>query len=151
MAPRYYLDQHWLIIRVVPWHSPGSSFTRMLMNLICNMCLEITLLKLLPHLPGVNELMRHWGNNMWKLLKSFLSVFEIISTVQDNPAYFEDTILHTMISTCIWLQSLQCLTHWTSDKAKEIYRGHFQMHFHENKTCLLAFQKCLQVCKSVSS
>ena len=35
--------------------NPGARSQEMLMNLICNMCLEITHLKLLPHLPG------QWG------------------------------------------------------------------------------------------
>ena len=33
---------------------------QVLMHLICNMCSEITLLKLLPHLPGINELSYVW-------------------------------------------------------------------------------------------
>ena len=34
-----------------------------IMNLICDICSEIKLLKLLPHLPGVNELMNQ--QNQW--------------------------------------------------------------------------------------
>ena len=37
----------------------------MLMNLISDMCLEITLLKLLPYLPGDSELRPLWEKVFW--------------------------------------------------------------------------------------
>ena len=49
MAPSHYLNLYGpLIIRAIS--------AEVLMNFICNMCLEITFFKLLPHLPGTNEL-----------------------------------------------------------------------------------------------
>ena len=53
-APSHYLNQYWLVIEVVPWHSPESNSQEVLLNLICNMSSETTLVKLLPHLT-------HWG------------------------------------------------------------------------------------------
>ena len=53
MAPRHYLNQCWLIIKGVLWHSPKS---KVLTNFIHIMFLDIILLKLLPHLPGASEL-----------------------------------------------------------------------------------------------
>ena len=46
MAPRHYLNQCWLIISGVLWHSPEST----------NMCSKITPWKFLPHPSGFNEL-----------------------------------------------------------------------------------------------
>ena len=51
-APRYYLNQCWLTIKSDLWHSPENNFTRSAYN----MCSGIALLKLLPNLPGVSEL-----------------------------------------------------------------------------------------------
>ena len=64
MAPSHYLNQCWLIIQGVLWHSLESYLTSSAMNLIRNMCAEITFLKLLPHLVGVNELtaVEAWTN-----------------------------------------------------------------------------------------
>ena len=55
----HYLNQYWLLISKVIWHSPESSFTTSLQTaLLYNEFgnLEIILLKLQPHLPGANEL-----------------------------------------------------------------------------------------------
>ena len=53
MASIHYLNQSWLTIQCLLWHSPKMIFLKeALINLICNKCLEITILKLLPHLPG---------------------------------------------------------------------------------------------------
>ena len=55
MAPCYYLNQCWLIIQSVLSHSPESNFTRSAHDtLISNICSEITISELLPHLPGAN-------------------------------------------------------------------------------------------------
>ena len=51
-APGHYLNKCWFTIKGVLWHSPESNFTRSAHKL----CLKITLLKLLPHLPGPSEL-----------------------------------------------------------------------------------------------
>ena len=57
MAPSHYLNQCWLIISEILWHAFQTAISQqMLMNLVCNMSLEITLLKLLKHLPEANEL-----------------------------------------------------------------------------------------------
>ena len=37
-------------------HSPQRNFKKVVMNLIRNICSEITLLELLPYLAGANEL-----------------------------------------------------------------------------------------------
>ena len=57
MAPSHYLNQCWLIIKGVLWHSPAS-ISQVLMNLIHNKCLEITLSDVQVQLPGSNELNR---------------------------------------------------------------------------------------------
>ena len=57
-APNHYLKQcRLIIIKGVPWHSPERK--EVLMDLISNICSEISLtcMKLLPHLPGADELM----------------------------------------------------------------------------------------------
>ena len=68
MVPSHYLNQCWIIISGVLWHPPRGNFTKVLMKLIHNICWEITLLKLLPHLPGANELI--YGGHMasWNLV-----------------------------------------------------------------------------------
>ena len=67
--PNHYLNQCWLIVKYVRWHSAESNFVRSVPELILDMCLEITLLKLLPHLPGANELTfslpQGVGNCIW--------------------------------------------------------------------------------------
>ena len=56
-APNHNLNQCWLVIKDVLWHSWESNFTRSAYELnLLNMCSEITLLKSIPHLPGANEL-----------------------------------------------------------------------------------------------
>ena len=55
-APSHYLNQCWLIISAVLWRSPESNFTASVPAIILYMSLKIILLKLLPHLPGANEL-----------------------------------------------------------------------------------------------
>ena len=60
MVPSLYLHQYWLIIKGVIWHSSESNFIKVLMNLLCNRCAEIILLKSLSQCQGANEL-THWG------------------------------------------------------------------------------------------
>ena len=56
-APSHYLNQCWLLIRKVLWHSPESNFTAgaQVTTVFCMMSLKIIFLKSLPHLPD-NEL-----------------------------------------------------------------------------------------------
>ena len=54
-ATRHHPNQSWPIIKGVLWQSFGNNFKAVLMNLICNVCWEITLFKLLPHHPVANE------------------------------------------------------------------------------------------------
>ena len=61
-APTYYLKRCWLIIEVFCGIHPRAISQEVLMNLICNICLEITLPKLLQYVPGANELMK---NQYW--------------------------------------------------------------------------------------
>ena len=53
-VPSHYLNQCWLLISEVLWHSPKSKWVSKL--LFCIMSLKIILLKLLPQLPEVNDL-----------------------------------------------------------------------------------------------
>ena len=55
MAPSHYLNNYWLIVKRILWHSPEGNFTKVLMNLIGNTCLKATL-KLSPHPPVTTEL-----------------------------------------------------------------------------------------------
>ena len=56
-AQSHYLNHYWLFIKGVLWHSSASNFTqKVLMNFIHTTCSKITLLKLLPHLLGTNQL-----------------------------------------------------------------------------------------------
>ena len=87
MVPSHYLNQHWLIINGVLWHSPKINFTVPMIS-THRMCLKNTLVKLLPHLPGANEL-THWGRDkmdaisqttisnafLWMKMLEFLSIF----------------------------------------------------------------------------
>ena len=57
MTPSHYLNQCWVIIKGVLYHLQKCSVVisqEVPINLICNMYSEITLLKLLPHLPRAN-------------------------------------------------------------------------------------------------
>ena len=53
-TPRLY-PKYWLIIKNILWHYVRE-ISQMLMNLIRNMCSEITFLKLLRYLPRANDL-----------------------------------------------------------------------------------------------
>ena len=47
------------------WNTVVFTCFQFQMNLISNMCLDITLLELLPHIPGANELTELvWSNNL---------------------------------------------------------------------------------------
>ena len=60
MASSHYLKQCWLSILGVLRHSPESNFYNCSWTLICYLCSDNTILKLVPHFPGTNEL-THWG------------------------------------------------------------------------------------------
>ena len=56
MAPSHYLNLWWLFICEIQYslqHSPDSEVSKLL---FCIISLKIIILKLLPHLPGANEL-----------------------------------------------------------------------------------------------
>ena len=55
-APSHYLNQYWLLISDVLWNSPTSNSTASAQLLYYMMILKIMILKLLPHIPGSNEL-----------------------------------------------------------------------------------------------
>ena len=57
MAPSHYLNQCWLFVNEVLWHSPESNFRASAETT----SLKIILLKLEPHLPGANELIVAWA------------------------------------------------------------------------------------------
>ena len=54
-VPSHYLNPCWLTFKGLLLHSPERSFTKSAYALHC-MCLDITFLKLLPHLPGAKML-----------------------------------------------------------------------------------------------
>ena len=71
-APSHYLNQCWLLIGEILWHSPQSNFTANAQATILYtvMSLKFTLLKSLPHLPGSSELIfiHGWMNNYQTIL-----------------------------------------------------------------------------------
>ena len=56
MATSHYLNQGWLIITGVQWHSPESNFTKGAQEVKPKHVFRITLLKSPPHLQGANVL-----------------------------------------------------------------------------------------------
>ena len=56
MAPSHYLNQCWLLIIDVLWHSSESKFTARAQATILHNELQSYVLKLLSYLPGINEL-----------------------------------------------------------------------------------------------
>ena len=56
VAPSHYLNQSWLIIGEVLWHSPEDNFTGMLTISILDISLKITNLGLQTHHPWYKEL-----------------------------------------------------------------------------------------------
>ena len=58
-APSHYLNQCWLTISMVHWHSCESSFTRDTSAIDHKNQLKITHLKFTLNLPGANELINH--------------------------------------------------------------------------------------------
>ena len=63
MAPSHYLNQCWLIIKGVLWHSPQSNFTRSTHGL-SDMCLVISYFNSLR--PRQNR--RHFADNIFKCI-----------------------------------------------------------------------------------
>ena len=55
-APTHYLNQCWLIIKGVLWHSPESNFTGNAQDINSWNEFEFTISKLFPHFPGADEL-----------------------------------------------------------------------------------------------
>ena len=55
-APSHYLNQCWLLINKDLWYSPWAVSHQVPRLLFCIMSLKIILLKLLPQLPGADEL-----------------------------------------------------------------------------------------------
>ena len=78
MAPSLYLNQYWLIISEVLWHSPEGNFTGDAKDIL-DMSLKITDLRLQPHLPGVNEL---------KVL-TFHSLLQFLKPTHHSPVRYE--------------------------------------------------------------
>ena len=60
MAPSHYLNQCWLIISKVLWHSSEGNFIRDASAPFTKVSLKITFLELNWNLPGVNELKECW-------------------------------------------------------------------------------------------
>ena len=58
MATSHYLNQCWLIMDGVPWHSPKSNFTESVHDTNSQNLFENALEELFPHLPETNESMR---------------------------------------------------------------------------------------------
>ena len=56
MAPSHHLNQYWLIIGNILWHSPEAISQEMLRISIPDMSFKITNLRVHPHFPGANEL-----------------------------------------------------------------------------------------------
>ena len=82
MAPSHYLNQCWLIIKDVMWHSSESIF-RSAFELNLNICLENILLKLQPHLRWVK---------MWALL------YRIIAIYQYSVVWLQQSIISKMFT-----------------------------------------------------
>ena len=60
-APSYYLNQCWLIITGILWHSLESNIWKSAHERHLALCLEFILIWLLPYLPGANELILIYG------------------------------------------------------------------------------------------
>ena len=60
------LNQYWLIIKGVLWHSPESNFTRSAQSMI-NMYSNTIFLNLLPHFSGPNEFMEGYDMTYLKM------------------------------------------------------------------------------------
>ena len=55
LAPSNYLNQCWLAINGVLWHSPETNFTGITQDIYLKMSLKNTVVKLIPHLSGYND------------------------------------------------------------------------------------------------
>ena len=79
VAPTHYLNQCWLIINWVMWHSPESNFTGNAQDIISLNGFKNDILKLLPHLLGVSTLQvalrqAYCGMSLWNGSQSHLTV-----------------------------------------------------------------------------
>ena len=55
-APSHYLNQCWLFINGVLWHSPKTNFSGRSQDISLSNESEVYTCKILPHFPGANEL-----------------------------------------------------------------------------------------------
>ena len=74
MAPRHHLNQYWLIISEVLWHSPEGNFIWKARDMYPRCDFEYHLLILQPHLPGANELIKY-------VLRAFSHSSAVVSMV----------------------------------------------------------------------
>ena len=65
MAPSHYMNQHWLIISDVLWHSPKGNITGNAQDIYIKYEFKITNLRLHLHLPVASELTFSW---IWLLI-----------------------------------------------------------------------------------
>ena len=71
MAPSHYLNQCWLLICEVLWYLHESNFIASVQTTILYNEFEIILQKLLPHLPGTNELNSQWDTGFTRSKSSW--------------------------------------------------------------------------------
>ena len=80
-APSHYLNQCWLIMIAVQWHSYSCNFTRVAFAIsITKVCMKMTYLKFYSNFPGASEL-TFWSMTHFKTMVLFLSYKEVWSAL----------------------------------------------------------------------
>ena len=111
MAPSQYLNQCWLIISDVQWHSYEDNFTRDASPSITKICLKITYLKYHSNFPGANELINlKCDPCVWLVLLLCCTQYDIV-------------LDHAVKNIC---EHNKAVTKWPP-----FHSWHFQMHFLE--------------------
>ena len=108
MAPSHYLNQCWLLISEVIFCSMHLRGIPQVSKLQCCIkILKIILLKLMPHIPGVNELMQ-WRMSCWYLYAILVYLYIHIAnymytyTRYDRTACSYEYCIYTCV--CIWIR-----------------------------------------------
>ena len=106
-AASHYLNQCWLIISGVLWHSPESNFTGSAHKHTTIMCSEITLLKFHAHLSMANAL---------NYLKQSSVPFILLPTINISHQYRN----HFVYAPSQWETALHCniASHWMGTYTK---------------------------------
>ena len=96
-APSHYLNQCWLIISEVKWHSYYRNFSRDAQPSITKICMKITYIKFHSNFPGANELAFNIMVSILSMCSSDLSeLFGMVNVDLIFPKTCTRSVIHVL-------------------------------------------------------